>query len=553
MKITPVKGTNDYLPNEVEIRDYLQNEILKVYVANGFEHITTPIIEDIENLDKSDGGENLNLIFKIMKRGDKLEKAVSSLQENPKTGTACENEIADMGLRYDLTLPLSRYFANNKDKLTLPMKCIQMDRVYRAERPQKGRLREFVQCDIDIIGSDSTDSEVELILTTTKALKAIGMKNFKVKINDRRLLRSFLQNCGFTEDQLDSVCITFDKMDKVGLDGVKAELTDKGFDAAAIEKFIGFFGSVSSAQEISLESVEAILDDKAPAESVRGIINTVNELSDGQFDVVFDLSLVRGQGYYTGTVFEVESIDFKGAIAGGGRYDNLIGKFLGQQVSAVGFSIGFERIFSILMQNGVETKGFDAAAIEKFIGFFGSVSSAQEISLESVEAILDDKAPAESVRGIINTVNELSDGQFDVVFDLSLVRGQGYYTGTVFEVESIDFKGAIAGGGRYDNLIGKFLGQQVSAVGFSIGFERIFSILMQNGVETKASADKIAVMYDEGQVKEAYAIAEKYRAEGKVCSLYVKPKKMGKFLGKLEERGYKGFVNVSNGDEISLF
>ena len=378
MKITPVKGTNDYLPNEVEIRDYLQNEILKVYVANGFEHITTPIIEDIENLDKSDGGENLNLIFKIMKRGDKLEKAVSSLQENPKTGTACENEIADMGLRYDLTLPLSRYFANNKDKLTLPMKCIQMDRVYRAERPQKGRLREFVQCDIDIIGSDSTDSEVELILTTTKALKAIGMKNFKVKINDRRLLRSFLQNCGFTEDQLDSVCITFDKMDKVGLDGVKAELTDKGFDAAAIEKFIGFFGSVSSAQEISLESVEAILDDKAPAESVRG-------------------------------------------------------------------------------------------------------------------------------------------------------------------------------GGRYDNLIGKFLGQQVSAVGFSIGFERIFSILMQNGVETKASADKIAVMYDEGQVKEAYAIAEKYRAEGKVCSLYVKPKKMGKFLGKLEERGYKGFVNVSNGDEISLF
>ena len=221
MKITPVKGTNDYLPNEVEIRDYLQNEILKVYVANGFEHITTPIIEDIENLDKSDGGENLNLIFKIMKRGDKLEKAVSSLQENPKTGTACENEIADMGLRYDLTLPLSRYFANNKDKLTLPMKCIQMDRVYRAERPQKGRLREFVQCDIDIIGSDSTDSEVELILTTTKALKAIGMKNFKVKINDRRLLRSFLQNCGFTEDQLDSVCITFDKMDKVGYNAVE--------------------------------------------------------------------------------------------------------------------------------------------------------------------------------------------------------------------------------------------------------------------------------------------------------------------------------------------
>ena len=357
MKITPVKGTNDYLPNEVEIRDYLQNEILKVYVANGFEHITTPIIEDIENLDKSDGGENLNLIFKIMKRGDKLEKAVSSLQENPKTGTACENEIADMGLRYDLTLPLSRYFANNKDKLTLPMKCIQMDRVYRAERPQKGRLREFVQCDIDIIGSDSTDSEVELILTTTKALKAIGMKNFKVKINDRRLLRSFLQNCGFAEEQLDSVCITFDKMDKVGLEGVKEELTDKGFDDIAIEKFIGFFGSVSSAQEISLESVEAILEDKTPAESVKNIISTVKELSCGEFDIVFDLSLVRGQGYYTGTIFEVESPHFKGAIAGGGRYDNLIGKFTGQSIPAVGFSIGFERICSILLEQNYQIPG----------------------------------------------------------------------------------------------------------------------------------------------------------------------------------------------------
>ena len=168
MKVTSVKGTNDYLPNEVEIRDYLQNQILSVYKANGFEHITTPILEDIENLDKSDGGENLNLIFKIMKRGDKLDKALES-----GVTSANENELADMGLRYDLTLPLSRYYANNKDKLTIPMKCIQMDRVYRAERPQKGRLREFVQCYIDIIVSDSTDSEVDLILTTTKALKAL--------------------------------------------------------------------------------------------------------------------------------------------------------------------------------------------------------------------------------------------------------------------------------------------------------------------------------------------------------------------------------------------
>lgn len=347
MKITSVKGTNDYLPNEVEIRDYLQERILSVYKENGFEHIITPAIEDIENLDKSDGGENLNLIFKIMKRGDKLDKALAS-----GVTAANENELADMGLRYDLTLPLSRYYANNKDKLTLPMKCIQMDRVYRAERPQKGRLREFIQCDIDIIGSDSADSEVELILTTTKALKAIGLKNFKVKLNDRRLLRAVLMQMGFKESELDSVCITFDKMDKIGMDGVKEELTEKEFDNTAIEKFVEFL----SKKDFSLSSLKDMLEDKTPVESLEYIMNAVNELSDNSFDVVFDLSLVRGQGYYTGTVFEVESIDFKGAVAGGGRYDNLIGKFLNQSIPAVGFSIGFERIFSILMENGIDVE-----------------------------------------------------------------------------------------------------------------------------------------------------------------------------------------------------
>lgn len=415
MKVTSVKGTNDYLPNEVEIRDYLSDKILSVYKENGFEHITTPIIEDIENLDKSDGGENLNLIFKIMKRGDKLDKALEKGVTSQN-----ENELADMGLRYDLTLPLSRYYANNKDKLTIPMKCIQMDRVYRAERPQKGRLREFIQCDIDIIGSESTDSEIELILTTTKALDAIGMKNYKVKVNDRRLLRAVLASFGFAESDLDSVCITFDKMDKIGLDGVVEELNDKGFDGKAVESFKAF----------------------------------------------------------------------------------------------------------------LEKKDF---------------------SLDSVAAILEDKTPAESLKHIIDTVGELTDNAYDVVFDLSLVRGQGYYTGTVFEVESIDFKGAIAGGGRYDNLIGKFLNENVPAVGFSIGFERIFSILMEHGIDITSRQKKIAVMYDEQEFIAAVKIADKLRNEGNIASLYVKPKKMGKFLGKLEERKYDGFVNVQNGEEVSWF
>lgn len=415
MKVTSVKGTNDYLPNEVEIRDYLSDKILSVYKENGFEHITTPIIEDIENLDKSDGGENLNLIFKIMKRGDKLDKALEKGVTSQN-----ENELADMGLRYDLTLPLSRYYANNKDKLTIPMKCIQMDRVYRAERPQKGRLREFIQCDIDIIGSESTDSEIELILTTTKALDAIGMKNYKVKVNDRRLLRAVLASFGFAESELDSVCITFDKMDKIGLDGVVEELNEKGFDSKAVDSF----------------------------------------------------------------------------------------------------------------KNFLEKKDF---------------------SLDSVAAILEDKTPAESLKHIIDTVGELTDNAYEVVFDLSLVRGQGYYTGTVFEVESIDFKGAIAGGGRYDNLIGKFLNENVPAVGFSIGFERIFSILMEHGIDITSRQKKIAVMYDEQEFIAAVKIADKLRNEGNIASLYVKPKKMGKFLGKLEERKYDGFVNVQNGEDVSWF
>ena len=415
MKITSVKGTNDYLPNEVEIRDYLQERILSVYKENGFEHIITPAIEDIENLDKSDGGENLNLIFKIMKRGDKLDKALAS-----GVTAANENELADMGLRYDLTLPLSRYYANNKDKLTLPMKCIQIDRVYRAERPQKGRLREFIQCDIDIIGSESTDSEIELILTTTKALDAIGLKNYKVKLNDRRLLRAVLQSFGFAENDLDSVCITFDKMDKIGLTGVVEELTEKGFAKDAVDNF---------------EKV----------------------LSEGDF------------------------------------------------------------------------------------------------TLESLKSRLEDKTPAESLEHIIDTVNELTGNAFELVFDLSLVRGQGYYTGTVFEVESIDFKGAVAGGGRYDHLIGKFLNEDIPAVGFSIGFERIFGILMNNGISIEQRADKIAVVYEDGQLKDAVKSADALRAQGKIASLYIKPKKLGKFLNKLEERGYDGFLNVGVSEEVSMF
>lgn len=340
MKITPVKGTADYLPNEVLIRDYLQSTILETYRSCGFERISTPIIEDIENLDKSDGGENLNLIFKIMKRGEKLDEAIAS---------GDEKELSDMGLRYDLTLPLTRYYANNRAKLQNPFKVIQIDRVYRAERPQKGRMREFYQCDIDIIGSDSWTSEVELITTTAKALHNIGFTRFGIRINDRRLLRAIIMGADFAENDCDSVCISLDKLDKIGFDGVKNELLEKGFNPANVDKLVG----AVSKTPFTLDDAEELCGKLDCIDNLRKIMDASNSLADS-FEVTYDMTLVRGQGYYTGTVFEISSPDFKGAIGGGGRYDNLIGKFLGDRIPAVGFSIGFERLCAILLEQKYE-------------------------------------------------------------------------------------------------------------------------------------------------------------------------------------------------------
>lgn len=338
MKATPVKGTRDYLPKETEIRDYLQNIIMETYSSAGFQRITTPIIEDAVNLDKSEGGENLNLIFKILKRGQKLTSALAGDQPT-------EKELSDMGLRYDLTLPLSRYYANNRNELLSPFKVIQMDRVYRAERPQKGRLREFMQCDIDIIGNESRDAEIELILTTTKALNRVGLSDYKVKINDRRILSDIFAYAGFAKEDNEKLAIIFDKQDKIGIEGVKAELEENGFDQTSIDKFIALFADGA----LTLESVANVCDASYVTELQR-IIDAVTKVSAGKIPVEFCPSLVRGQGYYTGTIFEVEAAGYSGAVAGGGRYDNLIGKFLNEDIPAVGFSIGFERIFGILME-----------------------------------------------------------------------------------------------------------------------------------------------------------------------------------------------------------
>ncbi len=325
----------DCLPDETRVRDYVQGKILETYRQSGFERISTPVMEDMENLDKSDGGDNLNLIFKVLKRGEKLDEAL-------KTGD--ERQLCDMGLRYDLTVPLSRFYAANIESLPKPFKVIQTDRVFRAERPQKGRYREVVQCDIDILGDESVNAETELIDVTARALMNIGFNGFTVNVNDRTMLRGMLSDMGFPAETLSGVCVSFDKLDKIGADGVKAELTEKGLPESAVDALDTFLKS----GDMSLEAVKQKLSDKSAAERLEKIISAVNALSDGSYKAVYAPSLVRGQGYYTGTVFEISCDAFKGAIAGGGRYDGMIGKFIGRDVPAVGFSIGFERICAIL-------------------------------------------------------------------------------------------------------------------------------------------------------------------------------------------------------------
>ena len=390
MKTNALKGMKDILPQEQRLRDYVQSKILETYRASGFERISTPMLEDAENLDKSDGGDNLNLIFKVLKRGEKLESALSA---NPVE----EKSLSDMGLRYDLTLPLTRFFAANRNELQFPFKVIQTDRVFRAERPQKGRSREFVQCDIDILGDSSPNAEVELIDVTARALLNIGctderFKNFTININDRRILRNMLENMGFAPETLDSVCITFDKLDKIGVDGIRAELTEKQLPESAVKALADFCSAAAgNADGFSIDDVVSKCADPSIADDLKYIIATVEKISGGEYKIKYCPNLVRGQGYYTGVVFEIASTSFSGAVGGGGRYDNLIGKFIGQQVPAVGFSIGFERICSILLDIGFSIPGAKekcAILYDDSIDFTCVLSAAKKLRASYNVAIL---------------------------------------------------------------------------------------------------------------------------------------------------------------------
>lgn len=339
-----VTGMKDILPEEMFIRDYLINIIKKTYGSFGFTSIETPAMEHIENLLSKQGGDNEKLIFKILKRGEKLKL------ENIKD----ENDLVDAGLRYDLTLPLARYYSNNQANLPNPFKALQIGNVYRADRPQKGRFRQFTQCDIDILGEASNLAEIELILATTKALSEIAKgKHFTVRINDRRILMAMALYAGYDEDNIGNVFIILDKMDKIGMDGVKKELTELDGEEKC-SKYLSLFEGLKDNTEAVLslkDKLKGFIEDGI-LDSLCEIMDTVLEVNTNDFSLVFDPTLVRGMGYYTGTIFEVSMEGFSGSVAGGGRYDKMIGRFTGNDTPACGFSIGFERIITILSDAG---------------------------------------------------------------------------------------------------------------------------------------------------------------------------------------------------------
>ncbi len=346
MKKKPVTGMKDILPREMEIRDYVISEIKETYKTFGFSGMETPCVEHIENLSSNQGGENEKLIFKILKRGDKLTSAADKVSADN------TDILVDGGLRYDLTLPLSRYYANNANDLPSPFKALQMGNVWRADRPQRGRYRQFMQCDIDILGEPTILAEIELITATTTLLGKIGFEKFTIRLNNRKMLKAMAAYSGFEEKDYDSVFITLDKMDKIGLDGVADDLVSQGFAKESVDKCLDLFAKVSE----DVAGVRFLKDtlgeylEAGVAEDLETIMNSVDATKSADFKIIFDPTLVRGMGYYTGPIFEISMDEFGGSVGGGGRYDEMIGKFTGQNTPACGFSIGFERIVMLLLE-----------------------------------------------------------------------------------------------------------------------------------------------------------------------------------------------------------
>ena len=345
----PVNGMKDILPAEMEIRDYVTRVIKDTYRSFGFTPIETPCMENIANLSNKQGGENEKLIFKVLKRGEKLN--LETAKE--------EADVVDFGMRYDLTVPLARFYSNNANNLPSPFKALQMGSVWRADRPQRGRYRQFTQCDIDILGEPSNLAEIELITATTTTIGRLGFKNFEIRINERRILKAMAAYSGFAEAEYDSVFITLDKMDKIGVEGVAAELAENGYAQESIDKYLNLFELLNDKKDVRAgveflkDTLGEYLDEEVVA-NMTEIADAVNATKGAEFTLVFDPTLVRGMSYYTGTIFEIAMPELGAACGGGGRYDKMIGKFTGQDLPACGFSIGFERIILLLMESGFQ-------------------------------------------------------------------------------------------------------------------------------------------------------------------------------------------------------
>ena len=342
----PVNGMKDILPAEMQVRDYVQSVIKDTYRSFGFTPIETPCMESIANLTNKQGGENEKLIFKVMKRGEKLNLETAET----------EADLVDFGMRYDLTVPLARYYSSHANDLPSPFKALQIGSVWRADRPQRGRYRQFMQCDIDILGEPSNLAEIELILATTATLGKLGFRNFEIRINERRILKAMAAYSGFAEESYDTVFIILDKMDKIGIDGVKAELAQAGFAESSIQKYTELFQGVADAED-GISYLAGALGEYLEEDIVTGmkeIADSVNACKAAEFELVFDPTLVRGMSYYTGTIFEIAMPEFGGSCGGGGRYDKMIGSFTGKDVPACGFSIGFERIILLLLESGFQ-------------------------------------------------------------------------------------------------------------------------------------------------------------------------------------------------------
>ena len=329
---TPVKGTRDFLPNDMALREYVLKVMKDTYQNFGFLIMGTPALEHIENLTSKQGGENEKLIFKILKRGEKLDLA------NAKS----VDDLVDSGLRYDLTVPLTRFYANNMNNLPSPFRAFQTGFVWRADRPQKGRFREFMQCDLDILGEKTNLAEIELITAVLSFLKKLDFKGFEIKINDRRILLQMILAAGLPLEKADSILISLDKMDKVGIDGVKKELLENGFLEEQVGAYLSLFNNKGSVREFcaSFQMAEDVIL------NLEEIIDTVASISDAK--LVFDPTLVRGMSYYTGPIFEIKVDGFEASIGGGGRYDKMVEKYANIAVPAAGFSIGFERLLLLL-------------------------------------------------------------------------------------------------------------------------------------------------------------------------------------------------------------